>query len=123
MGRKAHWEKELETVRQNPNPSKKREGFDAFIKELFMTAEQDTPYEIAQWCKTAFCKNICAYLGIDINKYRREMTALSVKKFDSKSPDAHYGEDIAAKLYAEEKEEIQYGPLFCYNNRAYEEVL
>lgn len=93
-------------------------GIALFIKELFLSAEHDTPYEISQWCKTPFCKNICSYFGIDVNIYRKKMIELSLKNTESKKPVKPRDRKAEEELCEQEDKELQYGPLFCYNNSA-----
>lgn len=93
-------------------------GVALFIKELFLTAEHDTPYEISQWCKTPFCKNICSYFGIDVNTYRKKMVEASLKNNENKNPVKPRNREEEEELCAEEEQELKYGPLFCYNNSA-----
>lgn len=44
-----------------------------FLCNLLLTAYFDSPTEIREWCSSKLCREICAYLDIDLNRYRDQM--------------------------------------------------
>ena len=51
-----------------------------FLCNLLLTAYFDSPTEIREWCSSKLCREICAYLDIDLNRYRDQMLIKAKKR-------------------------------------------